>query len=32
MNMELFSNVDEGTHFLNYKAKNRITLWQKVSN
>lgn len=32
MNMELFSNVDEGTNFLNYKAKNRITNLENLCN
>lgn len=32
MNMELFSNIDEGTNFLNYKAKNRITNLENLCN
>ena len=32
MNMELFSNVDEGTNFLNFKAKNRITNLENLCN
>lgn len=32
MNMELFSNVDEGTNFLNYKAKNRIINLENLCN
>lgn len=32
MNMELFSNVDEGINFLNYKAKNRITNLENLCN
>ncbi len=32
MNMELFSNVDEGTNFLNYRAKNRITNLENLCN
>ena len=32
MNMELFSNVDEGTNFFNYKAKNRITNLENLCN
>ena len=32
MNMELFSNVDEGTNFLNYTAKNRITNLENLCN
>lgn len=30
MNIELFSNVDEGTNFLNYKAKTRIQNLESV--
>lgn len=32
MNMELFSNIDEGTNFLNYKAKNRIINLENLCN